>query len=451
MRWRPMGFATRLALLVFAVAVLGHLLFGAAWVGGHVPSRVEDLRTETASRMAAVVELLAATPKDRLPLALEAVATPLLDVRLAPAAPFADDRESWVVRRFHAWLALQLEAALAPRPVLIRHLDRWSHGDAAPPPWHGPALEVAVAEPALGWVVFTVDAGILEPRPLARLMGFLLLAGLALAGLSALAGRRMAAPLRRLAAAAERLGQDLAAPPVPETGSRELRQAARAFNRMQVQLARFVGDRLRILAALSHDLRTALTRLRLRVELIDDPEQRAKAEADLAAMETMLTTTLAYARAEAAGEPLARVDVAALVQTACDDLRDAGHAVEGQVEGRYVLRCRPVALRRAIDNLLGNAIRYAEAAEVGVERRADRLEIRIADRGPGIPAALRERVFEPFYRIEASRSVETGGAGLGLTVARSVARDHGGDIELADRPGGGLVATLWLPLEERRA
>ena len=265
------------------------------------------------------------------------------------------------------------------------------------------------------------------------------------------AARRVTAPLARFAAAADRLGVDVGAPPMPETGSAELRRATRAFNRMQERLRRLVEDRTQMLAAISHDLRTMLTRLRLRAEYIDDAEQREKALVDLDDMNAMLASTLAFARDDAADEPRETVDLAALVQSLCDDLADAGQPVTHDGPDQLVIACRPRALRRALANLIDNAVTYGGTAAVSLADRGDRVDIVIADRGPGIPDEAREAVFAPFHRLEGSRSRETGGTGLGLAVARAVARAHGGDITFADRPGGGLATTLTVPKADIRA
>ncbi len=231
-------------------------------------------------------------------------------------------------------------------------------------------------------------------------------------------------------------------------GPTEIREAADAFNQMQRRIRRFVEDRTRMLAAVSHDLRTMLTRFRLRAEYIDDDEQRAKALADLAEMQAMLDATLSFARDDASAEPRTSVDLSSLLQTLCDDLADAGQPVAYDGPHRVTLACRPAALGRALANLIDNAVKYGGEAEVGMSDGADEVVIRIADRGPGIADSDREKVFAPFFRIEESRSRETGGTGLGLALARNIVRGHGGDITLEDREGGGLVAHVALPRSE---
>ena len=263
--------------------------------------------------------------------------------------------------------------------------------------------------------------------------------------LSVIAGRKLAAPIRRFAEAAERLGVDPKMPPLAERGPHELRTAIRAFNRMQERLRRFVEDRTQMLAAMSHDLRTPLNRLRLRAEFIEDPEQQRKMFADLNAMNAMIDTTLAFARDDAGREPRKLVDLGILVEDICEDVADAGGAVRYYGPHGLNVQCRPTAISRAVANLIDNAVKYAGAARVRLFRECDRVVLSVEDDGPGIPIAQREKVFVPFYRLEPSRNAATGGVGLGLSIARTIAREHGGDITLASRDGGGLCARMELP------
>jgi signal transduction histidine kinase len=214
---------------------------------------------------------------------------------------------------------------------------------------------------------------------------------------------------------------------------------------MQERLKRFIDDRTRMLAAMSHDLRTPLTRLRLRAEFVEDPEQQQKMLAELDEMAAMVDATLAFAREDAKDEDARRVDLGELVASICDDAVDANEDVTFEPAPRCEILGRPIALRRAITNVVGNAVKYAGGARVRVVARSTEFIIEIDDDGPGIPEHERERVFAPFYRIETSRSRVTGGTGLGLAVARSIVHAHGGDIRLAGREGGGLRVTILMP------
>ncbi len=263
--------------------------------------------------------------------------------------------------------------------------------------------------------------------------------------LSLVAVRWVTGPLSALAIAAEKLGEDINRPPLPETGPTELRRAAKAFNTMQRRLSRFISDRTRILTAMSHDLKTPITRLRLRTALLDDESVRAKFERDLQEMEAMVTQTLEFMRDANAVETMQRIDVTALLESLQADYEDSGSSVQIEGIATQALPGRPLALRRCFTNLLDNAIRYGQRATIKVEDNADALIIRILDDGPGIPGQELEQVFEPFFRGEASRSRETGGTGLGLGIARNIARGHGGELVLKNRPAGGLEATLSLP------
>jgi len=263
--------------------------------------------------------------------------------------------------------------------------------------------------------------------------------------LSALAVRWVTRPLSTLATAAEQLGEDINRPPLPVTGPAEVRRAAKAFNTMQGRLARFIGDRTRIVAAMSHDLKTPLTRLRLRTETLDDEALQAKFARDVDEMESMIAQTLDFMRDAASTEPAQPINVMALLESLQTDYQDAGQAFE--IKGRIArpLAGRPRALRRCLSNLLDNAFRYGRRPSVEAEEGAREVTLRVLDEGPGIPQVELERAFDPFYRGEASRSRETGGTGLGLGIARNIARAHGGDVTLRNRAGGGLEATLTLP------
>jgi hypothetical protein len=290
-----------------------------------------------------------------------------------------------------------------------------------PRPWHSATFLAAFA-------VMTIAAVLLILWAVARLMR----------------------PVRLLAEAADRLGRDVNAPPLPEKGPSEVATAARAFNVMAGRIQRFVADRTQMLAAIGHDLRTPITRLRLRAEFMDDDEQRRKMLSDLDEMEQMIAATLAFARDDAAAEPASAIDLAALCRTVADEAADArpelAEAIAVEAPDRLTVRARPIALKRAIANLVSNALAYGGAARLRLDPPvAGVVRLSVEDDGPGVPESELEAVFAPFRRLEESRNRETGGTGLGLTIARNILRAHGGDVVLANRPGGGLVATASLP------
>ncbi len=280
------------------------------------------------------------------------------------------------------------------------------------------------------------------PYRLLLSLGILLVAVIVL---TLIAVRWVTRPLKILAEAAERLGADIERPPLPEKGPLEVRSAARAFNTMQQRLVAFIRDRTRILAAMSHDLKTPITRLRLRAELLDNAKLREKFEKDLAEMESMVGATLDFMRGVENREPRQPLDVMALLESLQADAAELKGRVE--IEGAALKPYRGLAqaLKRCLRNLIDNAVQYGKSARIRVDDSASALRISVRDEGPGIPERDLEHVFEPFYRLEGSRSRDTGGTGLGLGIARNIARAHGGDIVLRNVPGGGLEAVLTLP------
>jgi signal transduction histidine kinase len=261
-----------------------------------------------------------------------------------------------------------------------------------------------------------------------------------------LAVRWITRPMRALASATEKLGRGEAIEPLTATGPREVKALVDTFNVMQERLHRFVVDRSRTAAALSHDLRTPITALRLRAELIEDDELRFAIVRTLSDMQRMIDATLALARDEATSEETRSVDLVALLDAIADDCSAAGSEVTIDAPEQLPFRCRPVALRRAIGNLIENAVRYGNRARVTLEHGGDHVSILVDDDGPGLPSDKLTEVFEPFVRIEQSRSEETGGIGLGLAIARSTMRAHGGNVLLTNRSEGGLRAEISLPL-----
>lgn len=262
--------------------------------------------------------------------------------------------------------------------------------------------------------------------------------------LALVAVRWVTGPLSALAKAAEELGRDIDRPPLPETGPTEVERAAKAFNTMQQRLQRFLSDRTRVLAAMSHDLKTPITRMRLRTEMLEDDTQRAKFARDLQEMESMVAQALEYMRDTSRREASQDIDTTALLESLQGDFADAGRPFEVRGRALREYRGRPLALRRCLTNLIDNALRYGTRAVVEIEDDAAQLTLRVLDDGPGLPAEVLEQAFEPFFRGESSRSRETGGTGLGLGIARNIARAHGGDVVLRNREGGGLEAIVTL-------
>ncbi|WP_299816830.1 ATP-binding protein [uncultured Roseibium sp.] len=279
--------------------------------------------------------------------------------------------------------------------------------------------------------------------PLLVQLGLTALAAVIIIGLAV---RRVTRPLKELAVSAERLGRGENLEPLRPSGPREVQALTTAFNEMQDRLTRFVRDRTRMLAAISHDLRTPITSLRLRAEFIDDDENREKVIETLEEMAAMTEATLRFTRDEAHAEPAEKADLGAILDALAGDQQDLGQEISVDVADRIVLSCRPMALKRALRNLIENAIRYGKNVSIKAVKDAAEVVIRIQDQGPGIPEDRLKDVFEPFVRLEESRSEETGGIGLGLAIARSIVHAHGGTIRLANRPEGGLEVEIRLPL-----
>jgi signal transduction histidine kinase len=260
---------------------------------------------------------------------------------------------------------------------------------------------------------------------------------------------RPLAALSALTRGAEALGVNVAsAKPLREKGPTELRRASEAFNRMQRRIQALVDERTRMVAAISHDLRTPLARIRLRAEFADDPAEREKMQGDIAEMESMIDDTLKATADASASEERMEVDFVSLITRLTLDLgvEPPSFQLDGAGEIRY--RCAPGAIRRACMNLINNAVLYGGTARVSVARFPGEIRVDVEDDGPGIPPIERANVFLPFYRLEPSRSRHTGGTGLGLTIAQAIVRAHGGEVTLGEAPGGGLLARITLPTSE---
>jgi signal transduction histidine kinase len=471
MRWLPGSLFGQLVLVLGAGLLMAQLLSAAINVAERDRLVSGNYGLQPAQRIADMVSLLDGLGESERERVVAVFNQPPLVLSLhdQPLVPTAA-AQGWRAGVF----AARLQAALGDdRPVRVEAREGFAGLPTSLPPggmttqheaMHGPgtgmmgrgrgggmmagALAVLRTEVQLRdgrWARFDAElpaAPDALPWRLVLTLGVLLAAVLLL---SYVAVRWVVRPLHVLARAADALGQDLERAPLPEDGPLEVRQAARAFNTMQRRLAGFINDRTRVLTALSHDLKTPLTRLRLRAELLDDDEQRERFEADLREMETMVLQTLEFMRGLGHNAPRVPVDVNALLATLQADNAAMGRTLhtEGHATAPYVAAAS--LLKRALGNLVDNACAYGGGATVTVQDTAERLELQVLDNGPGIPESQLEQVFEPFFRLEASRSRATGGTGLGLGIARNIARSHGGDLVLRNRPGGGLAAVLTLP------
>ncbi|RDZ27994.1 ATP-binding protein [Lysobacter silvisoli] len=307
-----------------------------------------------------------------------------------------------------------------------------------------PRMSVATELPDGQWLL--ASPGKPSPRwlqHLLKLSGMLLLI-LAVAGLSMWTARSFVRPLNELSQAAERLGREREPTPIEGMTIPEYAAIAQTFNEMQVRLKRFVDDRTQQLAAISHDLRTPLTRMRLFAEYADD-SHRERLLGEIAQMEAMIAGCLAFAGEDASLEPHQTVDLASLLISLCDDVADAGGDAHYEGPDHAYLPCQPIAMRRAFANLIDNGWRYGDRVRVSLSESDDALHVDVADDGPGIAPELYERAFAPFRRLDDVRGRHIAGSGLGLSIARSVVRGHGGDVNLAPGAQGGLLVRVELP------
>jgi signal transduction histidine kinase len=467
MRLLPRTLFSRLVLVLLSGLITAQI----AGLAFHLHDRGELLSRasgiESARRIADVVRLLdTLAPAERgrfvavlsgPPLAISLDRPPLVGANGDAAQGAQAALFGTFLRRFlgdDRPINVAVDENAAPPPRMAPYMMH--PGMGAPEPPFGPGMMRYFAPPGFSFVAqvrlrdgawVTFDSR--EPPetsswPYRMLLSVLVLL-VAVILLSLLAVRWITRPLKTLADAAEELGKDINRPPLPETGPVEVVRAARALNTMQSRLSRYLSDRTRIFAAMSHDLKTPITRLRLRAELLDDPQIRQKFSKDLEEMESMVGATLDFMRGLENEERSQRIDVTALLESLQADAREIGGRVEIEGAASAPYAGRPQALKRCLANLIDNAVKYGRSARLAVDDDAARLRISVRDEGPGIAEAELERVFEPFHRLETSRSRESGGTGLGLSIARNIAEQHGGTLVLRNLPAGGLEAILTLP------
>ncbi|MFO1421225.1 MAG: ATP-binding protein [Candidatus Competibacteraceae bacterium] len=472
MRGLPQSLFGRLLLFLTGGLIIAQLLSAAILLQDREQALYHAIGGHVAQRIAAIVDLIDTlddSERRRLVTALDLPPTRIsLDL---PWETAVEPDERYHTALFRALLQRQLGSSHPfqleindelPPPPPPAERPRWLAPDPPPSPprdwtdrpprWRRHAMMLGlrnfVVQVRLSDGATVTFQQMLPEEVIAwpvRLLLILLVLLISVAVLAALAVRALTRPLAVLADAAGELGRDIRRPPLDENGPLEVRRAARAFNTMQERLIRYIEDRNRILAALSHDLKTPITRLRLRTELLDDAPLREKFLTDLDEMQRMAQASLDFLRGGEDSEPIAPVDLDALLESLRDDAEETGHEVSITGAARQPLRCRPLALKRCLTNLVDNALKYGQRAEIAVTDTPARLTLTVRDRGPGIPAVELERVFEPFYRLENSRSRDTGGTGLGLSIARNIARAHGGELTLRNHPQGGLEAMLELP------
>ena len=417
------------------VLLIGLGLFHVLSVLAYEASVAAQVDAANDSRLAERLVSIARTLGERPAADREGVAHALsggaLEAHWAPAAlAVANDAETPDVRSLRARIAAAA-ANFAPRDIVI--------GADGPGEPHQLLVSLKSGE---GWATFGV-ARLATPAGHGGLVVSTSLMGVGIVVASILMVRWTTRPLSRLAEALRRSYVSGQAVRAPLNGPRELRDLGEAFNAMQGRIETLIVDRTQTLAAISHDLKTPLTRLRLRTGDLAAPDAQADMEADLDEMEAMLDQTLQFLRGEAAHEPTRKIDLVAMLQTIVQDMTDRGLDVTLAPGPPLIVEGRPLALKRALRNLVWNAVNYGRRAAIVADGYGRR--VTIEDDGPGIPENRMEDMFAPFIRLEASRSRETGGVGLGLTIARAALRAHGGDVLLANRREGGLRATVRLP------
>lgn len=455
MRFLPRSLFGQIVLALVAGILVAQL--AGTWLLLDDRSRFGDrLRREyAAQRIAGIISVLDAAPAEERPRLVRALSVPPTRLTLdepwqASGAELGPEASVFLQR-----VSRELERPLPLQVLSIRHVPRAERRpgrDTERPDRHmrhdGPLVLLAVTQARLGdGTVVTFRHALPQPPsdwPL-RLLGLLALLAIVVALLSGWAVRRLTRPLASLANAADGLARNLDQKPLDEKGPQEVARAARSFNAMQRSLKAYLETRAQALAGVSHDLRLPLTRLRLRLEQLPENDARAAMQRDIEEMDAMVGGTLDYLRAGADTEQAVKLNLVALLEGLAEDAEAAGAKVS--LHGTAApLTARPQALRRCLANLIDNARRYGGGAvDVTLVDNASSVEIRIEDRGAGIPAEERERVFEPYVRLEASRARHTGGTGLGLAIARAVARAHGGEVALAGRAGGGTAAVVTLP------
>lgn len=428
----PRTIGARLTLILFAGLLLAHALSFSLLFYERYDAARSMLMTNLELDAATSVALL-----DHLPAAKRAEWLPRLTRRtyrflLEPAQPggplvsaSARDMTAMIDR------GLEYRYPLAPRAI------------ATDPERFQVQLTLADGQP------LTIDVTP-SMMPLARWLPWVLVAQLALLLLSAWIAVRFATrPLVRFADAAEHLDPARTDPPLDESGPVEVAKAATAFNAMQARIRHYLSERLQILAAISHDLQTPITRMKLRLEAMDDSPDQQRLVGDLTQLQQLVREGIAYARSTHGDTtPVVRLDLHTLLDSIACDYQDAGKPVQLLGSTEASLQTRPQSLRRILENLIDNAIKYGGGAEIAVRAIApDSIGIDIADRGPGIPEQEMQAVLQPFYRLETSRNRDTGGTGLGLAIAQQLAQSLGGDLLLANRAEGGLCATVVVAVE----
>lgn len=460
MIWRLLR-SLRVQLVLLIIIALGVAQFVSLWLFADERSLAirAALGFEAAGRAANVARLIEEAPADLRPSIIRAANSPLVrfDLGTKPLVQHSDHSDGGLVEtRVRALLndsysrdirveLHQIQGAILPLPNLSHEMTEMHlammRGELS-------AIEMNLSISIAGGQWLNVSTRFERPPiqwPLYSMLTFGLTAMALLVAVSWFVMTGLLGPLRRLARASERLGRGEDIDALPERGPQEVRELTAGFNRMQDRLTRFVADRTRVLAALGHDLRSPLTAMRVHSEMVEEDETRESLVATVEEMQSMVEATLTFAKGLSGNEPMQDVDLQSFLEALRGDMVVPFVLSDGP---EITVRLRPNAIRRALRNVIENAVRYGGSATLGWISADGEIEISVTDRGPGIPTAELERVFDPFVRLEESRSLETGGHGLGLSIARSILRAQGGEISLANHPDRGLTATIRLPVAE---
>lgn len=437
--------ASRLALIVVGAIVLAQMLLAATYfieTRNNGTPRIEPL----VQQIAALALLLDRLPEAERPLALRAASGVGFNPVIRPDRP--EERHAAILRRAEE----RLRAMLGPdndRYIALSLISNEHRGGQPVTRLRdliGAQIQGVVALASGGYLEVEARGGLtlrLFGIPVGLLAGIL---GFVVALAALIAVRRETKPLSNLATAVERFGSAIEPQPVAERGAPDVRTLIGAVNAMQVRIAELIRSRTLVLGAISHDLRTYVTRLRLRLELMPESEQRQKVTADLDAMQALMGDALAFARASFNGGSEETIDFARIVKAECDTRAAQGLPISSAIPaGPVLVHGSPAGLARLTANLIDNALVYGHTADVSLHESKDAVELWVEDRGPGIPPHERSQVFEPFYRLETSRNRERGGAGLGLTIVRQIVESQHGTVVIEDRPGGGLRLRVTLP------
>lgn len=433
---------------VTAAAVLVSNLAVAAWFEfGTERSNERALMDRVVDRAASTATLLAAIPHKARDAASDTMSTGVWSFDVRHGADVADP-----MNEDERLLASRVQALLPPQTAKFPVSAKFLHAAQAPADTRaarrepGPAIQFVVPVTADEQVIATFYRPPGSSWP-TEVMVAALVAILAASVAAGYVARRVTQPLSALARAASAVARGASAPRLDESGPQDVQEAARAFNAMTDEVSRTLESQRQLLSAVGHDLRTPITAMRISLEFVEDPELRDRLQKNLDELQELTEAVLSAARGTG-GELKRNVDLSALLESICADLDDLGEPVSCDVDEEPApLVCRPNEIRRAVRNLVENALAYGSKAKVKLGQCAESYEILVEDEGPGIPEADQRRVFEPFVRLESSRNEETGGTGLGLTLVKAIAEGHGGAVTLENRAEGGLRARLSLPRE----